>query len=152
MAPYLSPREIAAIDAIVIVTKFNTTYETIRYRRYQIRVRTALGWDPRKKPGRLSIIIPEMEEAVMEYVLRYVDTIVSRLLKRLDITYKRIKAVAAEQNQELLEVDQIIIVDELAFNEYMGHRKYGWILLKRGLKWSLLPVYTINGYLEPLVY
>ena len=39
MAPHLSPREIAAIDAIVaqphhpdlheIVTKFNTTYETI---------------------------------------------------------------------------------------------------------------------------
>jgi transposase len=64
-----------------------------------------------------------MEEAVMEHVLRYVDvyqeeiidflndefgiqphqTTVSRLLKRLDITYKRIKAVAAEQNQELLE-------------------------------------------------
>ena len=59
----------------------------------------------------------------MEHVLRYVDvyqeeiidflndefgiqphqTIVSRLLKRLDITHKKIKAVAAEQNQELLE-------------------------------------------------
>jgi len=64
-----------------------------------------------------------MEEAVIEHILRYVDvyqeeiidflnnefsiqphqTTVSRLLKRLDITYKRIKAVAAEQNQELLE-------------------------------------------------
>ncbi|PMD66072.1 uncharacterized protein K444DRAFT_607487 [Hyaloscypha bicolor E] len=83
MAPYLSPREIAAIDAIVaqpnhpdlheIATRFNTTYETIRYRRYQIQVRRALGWDPRKKPGRPLVITPEMEEAVMEHVLRYVD-------------------------------------------------------------------------------
>jgi hypothetical protein len=83
MAPHLSLREIAAIDAIVIqpyypdlhelATKFNTTYETIRYRRYQIRVRTVLGWDPRKKPGCPLIITLEMEEAVIEHILRYVD-------------------------------------------------------------------------------
>jgi transposase len=133
-----------------------------------------------------------MEEAVMEHVLRYVDvyqeeiidllndefgikphqTTVSRLLKRLDITHKKIKAVAAEQNQELLEqwyddsrfwrADQIVAVDESAFNEHTGHRKYGWapqglpaemkILLKRNPKWSLLPAYTIDGHLDPLVY
>jgi transposase len=59
----------------------------------------------------------------MEHILRYVNiyqeeiidflnnefniqphqTTISHLLKRLDITHKKIKAVAAEQNQELLE-------------------------------------------------
>jgi uncharacterized phage-like protein YoqJ len=58
-------------------------------------------------------------------------------LKRLDITHKKIKAVAAEQNQELLEqwyndsrfwrADQIVAVDESAFNEHTGYRKYGWV-------------------------
>ncbi|PMD59697.1 uncharacterized protein K444DRAFT_613243, partial [Hyaloscypha bicolor E] len=88
-----------------------------------------------------------IEEAVMKHVLRYVNvyqeeiidflneefgikphqTTISRLLKRLEIIHKKIKAVAAEQNQELLEADQIVTVDELAFNEHTGHRKYGWV-------------------------
>ncbi|PMD55796.1 uncharacterized protein K444DRAFT_616864, partial [Hyaloscypha bicolor E] len=112
-----------------------------------------------------------IEEAVIEHVLRYIDvyqeeiidflneefgikpyqTMISHLLKRLEIIYKKIKAVVAEQNQELLKqwydnsrfwrADQIITIDELAFNKYTGHRKYGWasqglpteikILLKR---------------------
>jgi hypothetical protein len=133
-----------------------------------------------------------MEAAVMEHILRYVDVYqeeiadflydefdvrqsqptICRLLKKLNVTNKRIKAIAAEQNQELLEAwyddirfwraDQVVAVDESAFNEHTGHRRYGWapqrlpaemkILLKRGEKWSLLPAYTIDGYLEPLVF
>ena len=67
--------------------------------------------------------MPEIEEAVMEYILRYINiyqeeiidflynefgiqpyqSIILRLLKKLEVIYKKIKAVVAEQNQELLK-------------------------------------------------
>ena len=83
MAPKLLPQEVAAIEAILaqpdhpdmhtIAAQFNCTYETIRYRKRNMAIRAALGWDNRSTGGRPSIITEEMENGVMEHVLRYVD-------------------------------------------------------------------------------
>ena len=57
--------------------------------------------------------------------------------------------------------DQIVCLDESAFNERTGHRKYGWaprgtkanthLILKRSERWSVLPAYTIDGYISAIV-
>ncbi len=52
--------------------------------------------------------------------------------------------------------DQLVFVDESAANERTGDRKYGWApvgavaevseLLKYTEKWSILPMFTVDGY------
>ena len=52
--------------------------------------------------------------------------------------------------------NQLMFLDESACNERTGDRKYGWApvgsvahcteLLKYTEKWSILPLYTVNGY------
>jgi transposase len=56
----------------------------------------------------------------------------------------------------------LVFVDESASNEKTGERRYGWSLigvrarakrwLKRSKRWSVLPVYTIDGYLKPITF
>src|SRR5579859_1454660 len=53
--------------------------------------------------------------------------------------------------------NQLIFVDESAANERTSHRKYGWlpkgvrphenIPFERSERWSVLPAYTVNGFL-----
>jgi len=53
--------------------------------------------------------------------------------------------------------DQLIFIDELATNERTSNRKYGWAPVgvtphearpfKRSERWSLLPAYTIDGFI-----
>ena len=74
---------------------------------------------------------------------------------------------AKERCQELREdwmlrlsgwkANQLLFIDESAANERSKDRKYGWapigvtpheyIPLKRSVRWSILPVYSIDGYL-----
>lgn len=74
---------------------------------------------------------------------------------------------AAQQNPELRDLwiktlagwnaDQLIFVDESAANERTADRKYGWAPVgvtphvsrpfKRSERWSILPAYTINGFI-----
>jgi hypothetical protein len=56
------------------------------------------------------------------------------------------------------EPRQIMFLDESACNERTGDRKYGWVpigavahckeLLKYTEKWSVLPLYTMDGYID----
>jgi DDE superfamily endonuclease len=53
--------------------------------------------------------------------------------------------------------DQLIFIDESAANERTGDRKYGWAPVgvtpyesrpfKRSERWSILPAYTIEGFI-----
>ena len=55
------------------------------------------------------------------------------------------------------KADQLVFVDESAANERTGHRKYGWApvgirpheyqLLERSKCWSILPAYTVDGFM-----
>ena len=73
---------------------------------------------------------------------------------------------AAQHNPELREewmcklasytADQLVFVDESAANERTGHRKCGWSpvgvtpheyrVLERSKRWSILPAYTVDGF------
>jgi len=60
--------------------------------------------------------------------------------------------------QPLWDASQLVFVDESASNERTGYRKYGWSPrgvpaidyqpLTRSEQWSILPAYTISGYLD----
>jgi hypothetical protein len=74
---------------------------------------------------------------------------------------------AAQQSPELRNLwmksltgwtaDQLIFIDESAANERTGDRKYGWApvgvtphvsrAFKRSERWSLLPAYTVDGFI-----
>ena len=84
----------------------------------------------------------------------------------LFLTYL-IQLRAAQRNPELRAAwahkmsmympNQLIFVDESAANERTSHRKYGWspkgvrphenIPFERSERWSVLPGYTVNGFL-----
>jgi hypothetical protein len=75
--------------------------------------------------------------------------------------------MARERSQELRDEwklrltqwkpEQLIFVDESAANERTADRKYGWatkgnpafatMSVKRSEKWSILPAYTIDGFI-----
>ena len=54
--------------------------------------------------------------------------------------------------------EQLIFVDESAANERTAHRKYGWAPIgvtpvetrdfKRSERWSILPAYTVDGFID----
>ena len=53
--------------------------------------------------------------------------------------------------------EQLVFIDESAANEHTSHRKYGWApvgvapheyrRLERSKRWSVLPAYTIDGFI-----
>jgi hypothetical protein len=53
--------------------------------------------------------------------------------------------------------DQLLFLDESACDERTAHRKYGWapigitpheyVPFKRSERWSILPVYTVDGFI-----
>lgn len=167
MAPHLPARTKEATDEILmqdgvkhdlyeIAAKFNTTYEAVRYRRLQIRIRKAIGWDPRKKQGTKPIITEEMGNALLELLINnndlYLDEIadflwdtygvdpsastLSRWMASHKIAHKRLKVLAQHCNQELVndwydetrgwQAEQVVCIDEVACNERTGERRYGW--------------------------
>ena len=92
---------------------------------------------------------------------------VSRLLKRNNWTRKTLQIGSNQQNSVLRQdyflemrnyaADQLIFIDESIFNEKTGWRRRGRAPIgrpatvrgniNRGDTWSLLPAYTIDGYL-----
>ena len=92
---------------------------------------------------------------------------VSRLLKRLKLSRKASRRVSSRQNEALrrawraemvdLKADQLVCVDEASFNERSGWRQAVYAPIgndgrhtlnaRVGKTWSILPAYTIEGYL-----
>ena len=78
----------------------------------------------------------------------------SRFLQREKLTSKRGRRVAVRQNRELhlawiaslvtVTTEQIAAVDESNLNEATGWRQGD---RRRGKSWSVLPAYTVDGYL-----
>jgi transposase len=141
----------------------------------------------RGRAGRQKSLDDYMEQALVEIFLQNVDITMeealewleeefkrnisrmtlSRLLRRNNVTYKRLKFVAAQRNPTLradylMRVedfydDQLVFLDESAANEFTKDRKFGWSMvgypavkerdLRRSERWSILPAYTIGGYM-----
>ena len=101
-----------------------------------------------------------------------VQSTISKALRRIKITRKRLKVVAAQQNDELrsewleqlqyFTADQIVSIDESGSDDRIGDRHYGWSI--KGVRaivrrWfgnkvrvSVLAAYTIDGYIKALVF
>jgi transposase len=137
--------------------------------------------------GAQSIITPRMEVAIKllldqepwlyqdeiaDFILEAYDVFVdqstvSRALKRIEVTRKRLKVLAAQRNQELRDqwqlnllyfsAEQLVCVDESGSDERTGDRHYGWAdrgaraevhrWLAKKERVSVLPAYTIEGYI-----
>jgi hypothetical protein len=98
--------------------------------------------------------------------------IISRALKRVEHTHKKLKYRAAQRNQLLREswkakiatfkASQLVFLDESGANPRTGNRRYGWSPkgrecitdqeLKRTANWSLLPAYSLDGYIGAHIY
>ncbi|RFU31029.1 hypothetical protein B7463_g5310, partial [Scytalidium lignicola] len=199
MAPRLVPETVKAIecallntddDKYAIATAFDVSYETVRYIARKLKTDRTIGVNLRGKAGRSSVITPDIEQAVKEVIytsndlyqdevadfiydefdIKLSQSAISKLLKKLNITHKKLEYVAAQRNQLLIDnwyiesanftADQLIFVDESASNERTGDRKYGWApigipakkkkWLKRSEKWSILPAYTVKGYISAI--
>ncbi len=97
---------------------------------------------------------------------------VSKALKRLQNTKKVLTVSAAERNDELVaawrrkmvfwDAKRICFIDESACNERITDRRRGWsprgapARVRRSLKtitrWSVLPAYSLRGYIEPIIF
>ena len=92
---------------------------------------------------------------------------ISRTLKRLRLSHKEGQRVGHRQNEELrlawiaellhVTAEQLVFIDETLFNESPGWRHRVYALIgqdgryhadpRRGRSWSVLPAYTVDGYL-----
>lgn len=97
---------------------------------------------------------------------------ISRTLKRINWTSKVKRRVAAQRNQELrsawierlsdFKAQQLVFIDESSSDERTGRRRNGWAPkgcpifveeeLKRSPRWSILPAYTIGGYIATVLF
>jgi transposase len=98
---------------------------------------------------------------------------ISRCIKELNLTRKRIERVNPDQVPELRALwlakltmhytaRQLVVVDESAVNERCRDRRWGWsprgVVCRmkqdspRSSRWSILPAIGINGYLEYEIY
>lgn len=102
-----------------------------------------------------------------EFDITIAERTISDVLKRLKWTHKKASHRASQRDQterdawrrRLIdwEPEQLIFMDESAAHERTGDRKYAWspkgvdagvnTLFKRSKRWSILPAYTINGYI-----
>lgn len=102
-----------------------------------------------------------------EHGIKASQSTVSRLLKRLNLSTKASRRVSSRQNEPLrrawraqmvdLRADQLVCVDEASFNERSGWRRAVYEPIgnegrycrddRVGKTWSILPAYTIDGYL-----
>jgi hypothetical protein len=116
-----------------------------------------------------------LDEMVMflwdEFGLSTSESTVSRALKRLRISRKILQQQAAQRSKELRDhwmvrlsewtSEQLVFIDESAANERTADRKYGWapigqkaidsVVLKRSERYSILPAYTIDGYVTWMI-
>ena len=102
-----------------------------------------------------------------QYTIHVSDSTISRVLKREKISWKVLLCLAAERNATLRadwlarltawEPEWIMFVDESAANERSADRKRGWapigisaehfVPVKKSMRWSILPCYTLDGYI-----
>ncbi len=102
-----------------------------------------------------------------EFGISVDDSIVSKALKRLGWNRKKMVRQAAQRNQQLRNgwmqrlsewtAEQLIFLDESAACERTGDRRYGWAPsgitpmisqdLRRSKRWSILPAFTVDGYI-----
>jgi len=103
-----------------------------------------------------------------EFDITVNEAVISETLRRLGWTRKLCKRVAAERSfvartawrgrMALWRPDQLVFLDESAANERTGYRKYGWspqgtepiqvASVRRSERWSILPAYTLEGWLD----
>ena len=103
-----------------------------------------------------------------EYDIGVSKSTISRKLKQLKMTYKRVERTNQAQDPELradyysriveYEAEQVVFVDESAANEHTAHSRYGWSPRgtacrvrypgKRSRRWSILPALGLNGYID----
>ena len=109
-----------------------------------------------------------IEFLLSEFGISVTQLTVSRLLKNLNQTHKRVERTHSKRDDELrayfrakiykYKANQLVFVDESAANERIKDRKYGWLLKglpcrvrmsgKRLTRWSILPAIGINGYID----
>ena len=97
---------------------------------------------------------------------------ISRALKRMNLTHKQLHRIAAQRNQELRDIwlvklsdfhaKQLVFIDESGASERSGQRRNGWapkgcpaymqVLLQWSKNWSILPAYTIDGYISTVMF
>ena len=182
--PQIDPHEIAIL--------YGTIYSIVIKRRALVRRIELTGTDTRRKAGRPRIITPELLEYAIALIERnatlYQDEVadfiymefgiqldqpqVSRLLKQAGISHKKLSVQACQRNEVLIsawtfkmtnwDARQLVFVDESAYNERTGDRRYGWgpsgqrarvkRWLKKSERWSLLPAYTLEGYIKPILF
>ncbi len=115
----------------------------------------------------------EIAEFLLEaFNIEVSQATISRALKRIQWTRKRLKVVAAQQNAELREqwqydlqfflAEQIVCVDESGSDDRTGDRQFGWAhkgaraTVRRWLanreRVSVLPAYTIEGYITATTF
>jgi len=168
---------------------YDTTTQTIN--RHKRRVQAGQPVQPRSG-GPRRIITKRMEQAMMmvldkepwwyqdelaDFLLDVYDievnqSTISRALKRIDVTRKRLKVVAAQRNEELrshwlyllqdFEASQLVCVDESGSDERRSDRHYGYAergvkaqvqrFLQKRERVSVLPAYTIDGYIAALTF
>lgn len=167
-----------------LASNFNTTLRTIQYHKAAI----AAG-EPSNQysGGPRRVVTLQMEQAIKllldERPWYYQDEIadflldafgveirrqtVSYILKRIKVSRKKLRVVAAQQNEELrvqwrdslqnYTADQLVFLDESGSDNRTGDRKYGWAevgaraVVRRWLgsrkRVSVLPAYTLDGYI-----
>ena len=107
-----------------------------------------------------------------EYDITVDKSTVSRTLKELKITHKRVERTNQAQDAVLradfeariceYEPEQVVYVDESAANEHTAHSRYGWsprgtacrvrYAGRRSRRWSILPAMGLNGYVDYDLY
>jgi hypothetical protein len=113
------------------------------------------------------------QDEIQAHLLKTFDILttqsqISRALKRVQFTHKKLKHQASQRNQILREgwvvkladytTEQLVFIDESGANERTGDRRWGWApkgqeanketLLKCTKNWSILPAYSIDGYID----
>jgi transposase len=107
-----------------------------------------------------------------EFDVKVSNDQVSRALKREGWTKKTVTVTAAQQNSELVaewrrksffwDAKKLVFVDESASNELTTWRRRGWgprgapaairRFFKKSQRWSVLPAYSIRGYMDPITF
>jgi transposase len=180
----LTPRQISAL-----AINYRCTETTI----YRHQARIQAGRPLRARTGgQRRVITPQIDAAInqllnnfpwfyqneiAEFLLEVFDIdvslhAISTALARIKVTRKKLRAEAAQRNQELrtawqdalqyYTASQLIFVDETGSDERTGDRQYGWA--KQGerarvSRWfgrrdriSFLGAYTIQGYIAGITF
>ena len=105
---------------------------------------------------------------LVDHNLSVSEATISNTLRRVEFSRKVTQRVAAQRDEakrleywqtlQAYTAEQLVFVDESAANERTLDRKYGWApkglpainvkLLHRSTRWSILPAYIVDGYLD----